>query len=211
MKKKIILNIFILIILLGVTTGCGSKKEENKEEKNNQVKEDPINTDVSKEYTKLKIYGKEVKFKKHELTYFWDAQDNFGTAEIDTFYLVSKNGEKIEDIYSLKTISGIAFYVSDDIKADKKELQYTYGDWERIELEITDPDEGLFKRHMKGENDSLYLEAYCFKYEGKFGKEKTNVNYKIELRIDKSKYSEVEIEKIKAEFHTIIDTFELIK
>ena len=211
MKKKILLNILVFVLLLGVTTGCGNKNQENNNDENNQIKEDPINTDVAEKYTKLKIYGKEVKFKKHELTYFWDSQSNFGTGEIDTIFLISKNGEKIEDLSSLKSISGIAFYVSDDIKADKKELQNTYGDWERMDLEITDTDEGLFKRHMKGENEGLYLESYCFQYEGKLGKEKINVNYKIELRIKKSEYSEVEIDKIIAEFHTIIETFELVK
>ena len=58
MKKKILINLFIIVLLLGVTTGCGNKKQDNNNDENNQIKEDPINTDVREEYTKLKIYGK---------------------------------------------------------------------------------------------------------------------------------------------------------
>lgn len=202
MKKKYLFSLIIFILLIGVTTGC------NKEKSN---KDEISDVNIAKDYTELEILGATVKFKKQEPTNYWDSQDNFGAGEIDTVYIPSQKGVEVPNYYEQENTSGIIFQTSDDIITSKNSLINTYKTWDNIDIEVEDIEKGIFKRHINGESSKLYFESYCFTYEGDLEGEKFDANYKIELRIYKDDYSTEQIDKLISEYHTIIDTFEIIK
>ena len=200
MKNKIV-YFLTLILVIGLTTGCMGKEEKSKEE-NNDFK-------VSEEYTELELFGATAKFKKQDPTNYWDCEDNFGAAEIDTVYIPTKNGKEVPNYYDQENTSGIIFQTSDDLIADKSRLKNSYKTWDEIDVEVKDIDDDLFKRHIKGQSSKLYFESYCFKYVGDFEGSNFDVYYKIELRIYKDDFTKEEQEKLISEYHTIINSFKL--
>lgn len=198
MKQKIFSYLLCMTLILFLTTGCINKQNLNEE------KQHITDAIISEDYTEIDavLLDKKIKFKTHNPTNFWDSEDDFGS-DIDTVFIVSKNGEPIEDYYAIENISGIIFeYDSrffDSHSSVKKMLNNWYG---VTNLEITDLENNIFSRHIKGETDDFYLEVYCMKYDGK--------SYIIELDVYKDDYSVEELEYIISEYNTIIETLEVL-
>jgi len=208
MKNKLLFSLIILILAIGVTTGC-NKKEDNKKEIEENKMEEKSDVKIDKEYTELEILGAVAKFKKQEPTNYWDSEDNFGALEIDTVYIPSENGVEVSNYYEHENVAGIIFESSGDVINNKTSVINTYKKWYGIDIQIEDIEKGIYKRHIKGESSEIYLEAYCFTYERDLEGEKSVGYYKIELILYKDDYSAEQMDKLISEYQTIIDTLEI--
>lgn len=157
-------------------------------------------------YVELDIRGAKyrVKFKLSDPTNFWNSGDDFGAMEVDTVFIVSKNGEPIEDYNDIEELSGIIFMVEDRYFESVESIQSRISEWYDLsDVEVEDLSSSIFKRHIKGENSSFYYETYCLEYEGD--------RYTIELNVYKNNYSADEIKNIIEEYHGIISSLEFVK
>lgn len=211
MKKKLMLSLMCGVLSLGFATGCNSDKKDVKNEETNNSKTEE-NVVAADEYTELEIFGANVKFKLANPTYLWNCEDNFGAGEIDTVFIPSKNGEAVEDYYDAENISGVHFITTDDGVSSESSLKSTYKRWYGVDLTVEDMEEDLYTRHLKGESSEVYFESYSFEYEGVYdGEDLGTIYYSIQLVIYKDDYTQEEIDKVIAEYHTIIDTLEFVE
>lgn len=166
-----------------------------------------INT--ADEYTEVEIFGNaKLKFKLANPTYFWNSNDNCGAAEIDTVYVVSKNGAENANALQGYEISGITFQTSDDVVSSETQIKNNIKNWFMINNTIVENiNHNVFSKHVKAESDKVYYESYSFSFNnGEF-----DVYYSVVLTLYKNKYTLDECSKIVAEYHNIIKTTELIK
>ena len=211
MKKKIILSLVYGLLSLGIATGCNSSEQSVKNDKtiNSTIEENVVAAD---DYTRLEILGANVKFKLANPTYLWNCEDNFHSLEIDTVFIISKNGQAVEDYYNAESISGISFLITDDTVLSESSLKKEYKTKYGVDITVEDMEHDLYKRHLKGESSKLYFESYAFEYEGVFEEEESGtIYYSIQLIIHKDDYTKEEIDRVIKEYHIIIDTFEFIK
>lgn len=208
MKKKVFLSLLYGVLVLGIATGCGNNKninQDNQSDANENINQDnqaTTNENISENYTTIDsiLLGK-VKFKTHNPTYFWDSGEDFGS-DIDTVFIVSENGVPVEGYYEIENLSGIIFEYDDRFFESHDSVKKRLNNWYGISnLQITDLENNTFSRHIKGETNKLYLEAYCMEY--------NDIYYVIELNIYKNDYTQQEIDNIISEYHTIINTFEV--
>ena len=143
-----------------------------------------------------------IRFKTYNPTYFWNSNDDFGS-DIDTVFIVSKNGVSVNNYYEITNLSGIIFeydsryFGSHD--SVKKRINELYG---ISNLQIKDFENNILSRHIKGETNEFYLEIYCIKH--------NDVYYAIELNVYKNNYTKNELNFIISEYHTIINTLEIL-
>lgn len=196
MNKKMFSFLICGILVLLLTTGCINKQTSNGEEQNTQ------NAEVSNNYAEIDaLFDKKIRFKTHNPTNFWDSEDDFGS-DIDTVFIVSKNGEPVEDYYAIENLSGIIFEYDSRLFDSHSSVKEKISNWHGVKNpEITDLENSIFSRHIKGENENFYLEIYCMKYDG--------IYYAIELNVYKDDYSEEELANIISEYNTIIKTLEV--
>ena len=211
MRKKT-LKIFLCIISLFIITGCGSsikeKNNDTKKESNDVTNEIVV---ASTEYTELEIFGAKLKFKLANPTYLWNSEDDFGAGEVDTVFIPSENGEKVEDYFEAVNTSGVIFEVSDYTTRSETAIKKDLKEWYNLDAIVENINHNLYQKHIQGENSKLYYESYLFSYKGKYdGESIGDIDYKIQLQIYKNDYTKEEIDKVVKEFHIMIDTLEII-
>lgn len=215
MKKNLLLG-FMCVVSLFFTTACGGNEsnvnngvdEGNKE--NNSVADSSVTP--AADYTELEIFGAKVKFKLADPTYLWNCEDSFGAGEVDTVFIPSKNGVEVENYYDAEHISGVTFQTSDDSVDSATSLKNSFKKSTGIDLTVEDIKHDIYTRHLKGENSEVYFESYAFKYDGNYeGEELGDIYYSIRLWMYKDDYTKEEINKVIAEYHTMIDTLEFVK
>lgn len=209
MIRKILMSLMCVGMVFSVTA-CGENTNTNDGTSNNETNEEKVT--LASEYTMLEIFGADVKFKLANPTYLWDSQDNFGAGEIDTVFIPSKDGKEVGNYYDIENTSGVIFMTSDDVIDSESNIKNNYKSWYNLDVTIEDLNNQLFERHIKGEDSKVYFESYCFQYEGVYdGEDIGTIYYSIQLVLYKEDYTQEQINKIKAEYHAIIDTFEFDK
>ena len=196
MKEKFLRYLIFCSVFILMVSGCGLKFNYNKEESSLIQKE-------SQSYTEIEaLFGRRIRFKTYEPTYFWDSDDDFGS-DIDTVFIVSKGGKKVENYHDIESLSAIIFEYDSRFFDEQDEVKERLKGLFDIEnLQIEELDSSIFKRHIKGETSEIYVEVYCLEYEG--------IYYAIELDLYKNDYSVLERDNIIEEYHNIINTLEII-
>ena len=196
MKEKFLKYLIFCSVFILMVSGCGLKFNYNKEESSLIQKE-------SQSYTEIEaLFGRRIRFKTYEPTYFWDSDDDFGS-DIDTVFIVSKGGKKVENYHDIESLSAIIFEYDSRFFDEQDEVKERLKGLFDIEnLQIEELDSSIFKRHIKGETSEIYVEVYCLEYEG--------IYYAIELDLYKNDYSVLERDNIIEEYHNIINTLEII-
>lgn len=191
MKKVFLLTICMLTVLL--ISGCSySSKNES--------------LNVTDSITTLDIFGAKIKFKKSDPTNFWDTQDNFGAAEIDTVYFFSKDGVEVENYENIDTAI-ILFQTNQLTPTNKNDVKTKLNRWHQItNPTITELDNRPFMYHIIGESSSTYYESYYTEYIGKFDNDESKVYYEIILKIPKNKLTDDEQKLAKDEYHIMMST-----
>lgn len=197
MKKKLFLSLLCGVLVLGLATGCRNNQNTNTE--NQSI----TNENISDNYTTIdSLFLGKVKFKTNNPTFFWNSNDDFAS-DIDTVFIVSKNGVPIENYYEIENLSGIIFEYDYRFFESHDSVKKRINSWHGItNLQITDLENSIFSRYIKGETNEFYLEIYCMKH--------NDIYYAIELNIYKNNYTQNEIDNIISEYHTIINTFEIL-
>lgn len=240
MKKKALLLGVLCLLVLGMLTACstGGNEAEIEEDSKPSIQEStpPTSNDAestpladndaesappsgndaasvpsSGDYTQLEIFGAAIQFKLADPTSYWNCCDNFGAGEIDTVFIISPDGTPVDDYYDQIHTSGIIFKTSEDGIDSEKSLKSAYKQWDGIDVQIENIENGIFSRHLLGESSDLYFESYCMEYEADFDGELSTIAYAVELRIYKGDYTPEEIAKAIAEYHLIIETLEFVK
>lgn len=215
MKKNLLLG-FICVVSLFFTTACGGNEsnvnngvdEENKESGNIVAG----SVTPAADYTELEIFGATVKFKMANPTYLWNCEDSFGAGEVDTVFIPSKNGVEVENYYDAEHISGVTFQTSDDSVDSVTSLKNSFKKSTGIDLTVEDIKHDIYTRHLKGESSKVYFESYAFEYDGSYdGEPLEDIYYSVRLWLYKDDYTEEEMSKVIAEYHTMIDTLEFVK
>ena len=169
----------------------------------------------SNQYTILDILGAKIKFKQGNPTNLWNCECSFGAGEIDTVFIISKNGVEMDE-YDDDT-SGVIFQTSDISVASESSLKNSYKKYYGLDIIVEKTNVGPFKRHVQGENSKYYFESYSLKYDGYFNDidpiddEPSDVYYSIELFIYKDNYDSKMIKNVIDEYHNIINTLEFIE
>ena len=204
MKKTLIIVISLIVVAIGSYLFFMSIS--NNKANNNNTKEENMNMNFVSSDNYISFYSNnlnsQISFKPGNPTFFWNSGDNFGAAEIDTVLLVSKNGLPIDNYYDIGNVSAIIFETDSRFfsSTDKfNEFMQKAHNISNAKIELTNS--GLFSRHVVGENEYLYLEAYCGVYKG--------INYVVELNIYKNNYSNEDFNLILNEYNNIINTIKM--
>ena len=125
-----------------------------------------------------------------------------GAGEIDTVLFVSKNGIPIENFYDIENTSVIIFETDSRFFGSNDEINNLMQKAHNINnTKIELINNGIFSKHIIGENGYLYFEAYCAVYE--------ETNYVVELNVYKNNYSIDDFNLILTEYKNIINTLKV--
>ena len=204
MKNKFFLSLLCVILILSFVVGCGNNNNETKNDNNNEDNQPIINENISDSYTTIESSAfNKIRFKTHNPTFFWNSEDDFGS-DIDTTFVVSKGGEPVENYYDIEELSVMVFGYDNRHFSSSDTVKKLYKYWYGItELQINYLENNIFSKHIKGETDKIYVETYCMIY--------NDIPYAVVLRVYKKDYTQNELKRIISEFHTIINTLEILE
>lgn len=191
MKKKILL--LMIFCLLFALTGCAKPLDKIEDTgKVNvtgvEVEKEEKEYKVSDEYVELYTIGEHkdggmciLRFKMLEDTSFWDTEDEYGAVEIDTVYVMKEDVTKDNYHY---TDTNIIFH-------NARPDNFLNG--------ATKLENSVFSHRRVKETAEMYDEVYI-----------VDDGIAIQLCFEKNKFSDELFEKAKKDFHTIVETFEIV-
>lgn len=168
---------------------------------------------VSTEDTTINIFGRKISFKTLSPTCYWNSQDSFGAAEIDTVFIYSPNGASLEDTdYFSNQKAKIIFETSQLSPSNLEGTKNTIKQWYKVDnVNIQKLDNSIFTYKITGESSSKYVEVLYMEYDSNFDGNSSKVCYDIMLNIEKNTLSQDELYIAKHEFDTIINTLKFVE
>lgn len=198
--KKIIL-VLSVILSLAMLVGCNNITETSNDniqniEQNDNQEDNNIPDYEMGEYITLNIFPEMsvVRFKMTKDTTFWNTEDNYGAAEIDTIFVMEEEVTKDNYDYADSYI----YFATPETRIFEK------GYYNGIPVEMTEIEHELYSHHVTGETSNEYFECYIIR------EDVVEYGYEIVLLLEKNQFTEEQIERAKQDFKCIIDTFEFV-
>lgn len=170
-------------------------------------------TNLSSEYYNFDFLEVNYRYRKSNPTNFYISNEDFGAGEVCNTYFYSVGGARIEDVFTINTANAtmITFGVWEYNPREDIALMNSYlNHYGLSNPKVEDIHKNDFVYKVTAESDTIYYEAYYLRAFPVIEGNKTESRIKIDLKINKEEVNEEMSIKLLSEFHSIIETFEVL-